>query len=78
MDIDQEIERIRSSELYQDMSKKATLLYPNYNDPNGQDIQKATEYIVEKVEELYPQNMEDEDFANFYEALFTSTMDGML
>lgn len=78
MNIDKEVERIRSSELYQDMSKKATLLYPDYNNPNGKDIQEATEFIIEKVESLYPQDMDDKEFAEFYEALFTSTMDGML
>lgn len=78
MNIDEEVDRVLSSELFKDMSKKATLLYPDYNNPNGQDIQSATEYVVEKVESLYPQGMSDEDFANFYEALFTAVMDGML
>ena len=78
MDVDKEVNRILDSELYKDMSKKAALLYPDYNNPNGTDIQKATEYVVEKVESLYPQNMSDEEFADFYESLFTATMDGML
>ena len=77
IDVEKEVERIRDSELYKDMSVKATKLYPNYNDPNGTDIQEATEFILEKVKDLFPQEMSDEELAGFYEALFTATMDSM-
>ncbi len=77
IDVEKEVDRVRDSELYKDMSVKATMLYPNYNDPNGTDIQEATEFILEKVKDLFPQEMSDEEFADFYEALFTATMDSM-
>lgn len=78
MDTSKEVERILSSELYKDMLKKATVLYPDYSNEEGTDIQQATEFVVEKVESLYPQKMTDEDFADFYEDLFTTTMDKFL
>lgn len=78
MDVEKEVERIKSSELYKDMMKKAATLYPDYANLNGTDIQQATEFVVEKVSGLYPQGMTDEEFANFYEELFTTTMDSFL
>lgn len=78
MNIDKEVQRIMDSELFLAASKKATELYPEYNNSDSFDSQQATEFIVEKVKDLYPEEMSDQEFASFYEALFCATMDSIV